>query len=107
MLKVSIEVDENIPCMTFTPQLFINNTNAFRWVVTFLAKWFLAGEHRFQFLPLENGTKTRYVEGECFTGHGVGLWKLMLSVLYTGKGFITMNEAVTVEAQAKVTEKLV
>ena len=56
-LKVSIKVDDNKPCMNFTPQLLINNTNEFRWVGTVLGKWFLAGEHWFQVLPLENGTK--------------------------------------------------
>ena len=106
-LKVSIKVDDSKPCMNFTPQLLINNTNEFRWVGTVLGKWFLAGEHWFQFLPLENGTKTRFVQGECFTGLGVGLFKLMVSVENTRKGFVAMNEALKKEAEAKVTEKLV
>jgi hypothetical protein len=67
----------------------------------------LAGEHWFQFLPLDDGTKTRFVQGECFTGLGVGLFKLMVSVENTRKGFIAMNEALKKEAEAKVTEKLV
>ena len=93
--------------MNFTPQLLINNTNEFRWVGIVFGKWFLAGEHWFQFLPLENGTKTRFVQGECFTGLGVGLFKLMVSVENTRKGFIAMNQALKKEAEAKVTEKLV
>jgi hypothetical protein len=56
------------------------------------------------FLPLDNGTKTRIVQGECFTGLGVGLRKLMV---FARKGFIAMNEALKKEAEAKVTEKLV
>ena len=76
-LKVSIKVDDNKPCMNFTPQLLINNPSEFRWVGIVLGKWFLAGEHWFQFLPLDNGTKTRFVQGECFTGLGVGLFKLV------------------------------
>jgi hypothetical protein len=79
-LKVSIKVDDNKPCMNFTPQLLINNTNEFRWVGTVFGKWFLADEHWFQFLPLENRTKARFVQGECFTGLRVGLFKLMVSV---------------------------
>ena len=94
-LKVSIKVDDNKPCMNFTPQLLINNTNEFRWVGTVLGKWFLAGEHWFQFLPLDNGTKTRFVQVQCFTG--LSVFKLMV----TGKGFIAMNEALKKEAEAK------
>jgi hypothetical protein len=90
-LEVSIKVDDNNKCMKFTPQLLINNTNEFRWVGTVFGKWFLAGEHWFQFLPLGNGTKTRFVQGECFTG--LGLFKLMVSVENIKKGFIAMNEA--------------
>jgi hypothetical protein len=100
-LKVSIKVDDKKPCMNFTPQLLINNTNEFRWVGTVLGKWFLAGEHWFQFIPLENGTKTRFVQGECFTGLGVSVFKLMVSVENTRKGFIAMNEALKKEAEAK------
>ena len=59
------------------------------------------------FLPLDNGTKTRIVQGECFIGLGVGLFKLMVSVKITRKGFVAMNEALKKEAEAKVTEKLV
>ncbi len=94
--------------MNFTPQLLINNSSEFRWVGTVLGKGFLGGgEHWFQFLPSDNGTKTRFVQGECFTGLGVGLLKLMVSVENTRKGFIAMNEALKKEAEAKVTEKLV
>jgi hypothetical protein len=101
-LKVSIKVDDNKPWMTFTTQLLINtNTNEFRWVGTVYGKWFLAGEHWFQFLPLDNGTKTRFVQGECFTGLGVSVFKLMVSVENTRKGFIAMNEALKKEAEAK------
>jgi hypothetical protein len=111
-MKVSIKVDDSKPCMNFTLQLLINNTNEFRWVGTVLGKWFLAGEHWFQFLPLKNGTKTRgtktrFIQGECFTGLGVGLFKLMVSVENTRKGFVAMNEALKKEAEVKVTEKLV
>jgi hypothetical protein len=56
---------------------------------------------------LENGTKTRFVQGECFTGLGLGLFKLMVSVENTRKGFIAMNEALKKEIEAKVPEKLV
>jgi hypothetical protein len=101
-LKVFIKVDENKTCMKSTPQLLINNTNKFRWVGTVFGKWFLAGEHWFQFLPLGNGTKTRFVQGECFTGLGVGLFKLMVYVENTKKGFIAMNEALKKEADAKL-----
>ena len=87
-LKVSIKVDDKKPCMIFTPQLLTNSANEFRWVGTVLGKWFLAGEHWFQFLPFDNGTKTRFVQGECFTGLGVGLFKLKVSVENTRKGFI-------------------
>ena len=85
--------------MNFTPQLLSSNSNEFRWASTVFGKWFLAGW--FQFLPLENGTKTRIVQGECFTGLGVGLFKLVVSVENTRKGFITMNEALKKEAEAK------
>jgi hypothetical protein len=84
-LEVSIKVDDNKQCMKFTPQLLINNTNEFQWVGTVFGKWFLAGEHWFQFVPLDNGTKTCFVQGECFTGLGVGLFKLMVSVENTKK----------------------
>ena len=87
--------------MNFAPQLLINNSSEFRWVGTVFGKWFLAGEHWFQFLPFDNGTKTRFVQGECFTGLGVGLFKLMVSVENTRKGFIAMNEALKKEAEAK------
>ena len=83
--------------MNFTPQLLINNTNEFRWVGTVLGKWFLAGEHWFQFLPLENGTKIALSKESL----GVGLFKLMVSVENTRKGFIAMNEALKKEAEAK------
>ena len=72
-----------------------------------LANGFLLVSHWFQFLPFDNGTKTRFVQGECFTGLVVGLFKLMVSVENTRKGFIAMNEALKKEAEAKVTEKLV
>ncbi len=85
----------------------MNNSSEFRWVDTVLSKWFLAGEHWFQFLPFDNGTKTRFVQGECFTGLGIGLFKLMVSVENTRKRFIAMNEALKKKAEAKVTEKLV
>jgi hypothetical protein len=58
-LKVSIKVDDSKPCMNFTPQLLINNTNEFRWVGTVFGKWFLAGEHWFQFLPFKNSLCSR------------------------------------------------
>ncbi len=89
--------------MNFTPQLLINNSSEFRWVGSVFGKRFLAGKHWFQFLPLENGTKTRFVQGECFTGLGVGLFKLMVSVENTRKGFVAMNEALKKEVEAKVT----
>ena len=80
----------------------INNSSEFRWIGTVLGKWFLAGcEHWFQFLPFDNRTKTRFVQGECFTGLGIGLLKLMISVENTRKGFIAMNEALKKEAEAK------
>ena len=106
-MKVSIKVDDSKPCMNFTLQLLINNTNEFRWVGTVFGKWFLAGEHWLQFIPLENGTKTLLVHGERFTGLGVGLFKLIVSIENTRKGFIAMNEALKKEAEVKVTEKLV
>jgi hypothetical protein len=52
-------------------------------------------------IPLENGTKTRFVQGECFTGLGVSVFKLMVSVENTRKGIIAMNEARKKEAEAK------
>ena len=91
-LKVSIKVDDNKPCMNFTPQLLINNSSEFRWVGTVFGKWFLAGEHWFQFLPLDDGTKIRFIHG---------LFKFMVSVENTRKGFIAMNEALKKEAEAK------
>ena len=72
-----------------------------------LANGFLLASHWFQFLPFDNGTKTRFVQGECFTGLVVGLFKLMVSVENTRKGFIAMNEALKKEAEPKVTEKVV
>jgi hypothetical protein len=93
--------------MNFPPQLVIENRNEFRWLGTFFGKWFLPGEHWLQFLPLENGTKTRFVRGECLTSLGVGRFKLLIAVLNTRKGFIGMNESLKKEAEAKVTEKLV
>ena len=89
------------------PTTINQQLSEFRWVGTVFGKWFLAGEHWFQFLPFDNGTKTRFVQGECFTGLGVGLFKLMVSIENTRKGFIAMNEALKKEAEAKVTEKLV
>jgi hypothetical protein len=47
------------------------------------------------------------VQEECFTGLGVGLFKLMVPVENTRKEYIAMNEALKKEAEAKVTEKLV
>jgi hypothetical protein len=70
-----------------------HNTNEFGWVDTVFGKWSLAGEHSLQFLTLDNGTKTHFVQGECFTGLGVGLFKLMVSVENTRNGSIAMNEA--------------
>ena len=87
--------------MNFTPQLLINNTSEFRWVGTVFGKWFLAGEHWFQFLPFDNGTKTRFVQGECFTGLGVGLFRLMVSVENTRNGLIAMNQTLKKVAEAK------
>jgi hypothetical protein len=51
---------------------------------------------------LENGTKTRFVQGKWFTGLGVSA-----SVENIRKRLIGMNEALKKEAEAKVTEKLV
>jgi hypothetical protein len=51
----------------------------------------------FQFLSLEDGTRIRFVQGECFTGLAVGLLKLMTSVENTRRGFIAMNEALKQE----------
>lgn len=104
-LDVSIKVDEKKP-MKFTPQLLVNTPGEFRWVGTVLGKWFLAGEHWFEFHPIEDGTKTRFVQGESFTGLGVGLFKLMVSVENTRKGFVAMNEALKKEAETKGTEAL-
>ena len=85
--------------------IVINNSSEFRWIGTALGKWFLAGgEHWF---PFDNRTKTRFVQGECFTGLGIGLLKLMVSVENIRKGFIAMNEALKKEAEPKVTEKVV
>ncbi len=67
----------------------------------------LYGTHWLQFLPFDNGTKTRLVQRESYTGLGVSLFKLMVSVGNTRMGFIAMNEALKKEAEAKVTEKLV
>ena len=49
----------------------------------------------------------RFVQEECFTGLGVGLFKLMVFVENTRKGLIAMNEALKKEAEAKVTVKIV
>ena len=51
--------------------------------------------------PLDSGTKTRFVQGECFTGLGVSIFKLMVSVEITRKAFIAMNESLKKEAEAK------
>jgi len=37
-------------------------------VGTAFGKWFLAVEHWIQFFPLYNGSKIRFVQGECLTG---------------------------------------
>lgn len=50
--------------------------------------------------------KTRFMQGQFFTGRGVGLFKLMVSVENTRKEFVAMNEALKKELEAKVTEKL-
>ena len=101
-LKASIKVEANKAAMIFTPQLLINSASEFRWVGTVLGKWFLAGEHWFEFIPSDDGTKTRFVQGEKFTGLGVGLFKLLVSVEKTEKGFIAMNEALKKVVEDKV-----
>lgn len=92
--------------MYFRPQLSVENWDESRWDGFFFGKWFLPSEHWLQFLPLENGTKPSFVQGECFTSLGLSLFKLLIAVLTTRRGFIAMNESLK-EAEATVTEKLV
>jgi hypothetical protein len=53
-------------------------------------------------LPLDNETKIRVVKGECFPGPRVGLSKLIVSVENSRKRFVSMNEALKKEVEAKV-----
>ncbi len=58
-------------------------------------------------LLIRDDAKIRFVQGQCFTGLGVGLFKFMVSVENTRKCFIAINEGLKKEAEAKVTDKLI
>lgn len=96
-MKLSIKTDEK-SSVNLTPTLLTNTVNEFRWKgVVFGGEWLLSGEHWFQFLPLENGTKTRFVQGETF----YGILKFVFSVELLRKGFTSMNEALKKEVESK------
>jgi hypothetical protein len=84
--------------MNFNPLILKNDAaKEFRWKGKLFIKGLFDGEHYFQ-LATVNGTQTRLIHGEQFTGILVGLLLKMIGA-NTLKGFQEMNNALKKRAE--------
>jgi hypothetical protein len=85
--------------MTFRPTVLVALPNQeFRWRGHFLLPGIFDGEHYFQIEPIAPG-RVRFIQGEKFSGILVALAKSSLEG-ETKSGFIAMNQALKVQAEA-------
>ena len=86
--------------MTFTPVVLRNDAEEFRWIGMFLGGWFVSGEHYFRFEKLDDG-KTKFVQGEVFSGIAAGLFLALVGTEKVEKGFEAMNQALKKRCEEK------
>lgn len=85
--------------MVFKPFVLVNESEIeFKWIGKLWVKGLFDGEHRFQLIDNQNGTTT-FIQSEKFTGILVPLLRKMLDQ-NTSKGFISMNEAIKLQAES-------
>ena len=90
-LEVTIQSEGNDP-MDFTPVVLINNENQeFRWIGKLLVKGVFDGEHYFILEEIDS-SRTRFIQGENFTGILSGIFMGMIKEDTEG-GFNAMNKA--------------
>jgi len=86
--------------MTFLPTVLVALPNQeLRWLGHFLLPGIFDGEHYFQIETI-SPDRVRFIHGEKFSGILVGLYKSKLDG-GTKSGFIAMNQALKVLAEAK------
>ena len=85
--------------MTFRPAVLVALPDQeLRWLGHFLLPGIFAGEHYFQIEPISPG-RVRFIQGEKFSGILVALIKSSLED-GTKSGFIAMNRALKIQAEA-------
>lgn len=75
----------------FKPKIVENSDTKFSWVGTLGSDYVFKGHHQFEFISVENGTKTKLIQSEEFSGF------LSAPLLYflkasTLKGYENLNE---------------
>jgi hypothetical protein len=86
--------------MAFSPTVLVASPNQeLRWLGHFLLPGIFDGEHYFQTEAISPG-RMRFIQGEKFSGILVGLYKAKLDG-GTKSGFIAMNKALKLLAEAK------
>lgn len=75
----------------FDPVVLENSEQRFRWKGKLIFDSIFAGEHKFEFVSIENGTKTSFIQSQEFTG--LLAWPLLKFIGEdTQKGFSLFNE---------------
>ncbi|KAK9448077.1 uncharacterized protein V1518DRAFT_419599 [Limtongia smithiae] len=67
-LKIAMTIDTSKSANTMYPTVLKNTAEEFRWKGKLVFDILFAGEHAFQFKPIEDGTKTELVQSEHFSG---------------------------------------
>lgn len=75
----------------FKPKIVENSDTNFAWVGSLGSEYIFKGHHQYEFISVENGTKTKLVQSEDFSGI-LSAPLLYLVKASTLKGFENLNE---------------
>ncbi|GME94433.1 unnamed protein product [[Candida] boidinii] len=96
-LRVRLEPEGASP-MNFSPVVVENTSGVFSWKGTLLADFVFRGTHKFEFVPVDGGKKTKLIQSEEFGGF---LNPVIDYFTYdsTKKAFATFNESLKVKSE--------
>ncbi|KAK9382650.1 uncharacterized protein V2V93DRAFT_160707 [Kockiozyma suomiensis] len=96
-LKVQLEIPGKSP-MVMYPTVLENSEQVLKWKGNVLFDSIFAGEHYFAYSPSEDGSKTKFVQGEKFSGITSRLFMAFFAKS-TEEGFVSLNEALKKKAE--------
>lgn len=90
-LQVKIVLPSSKKENIFDPEVLENSEERFSWKGKLFSDFIFSGKHSFEFCPIENGSKTRLVQKEEFSG--LLAWPLLKFIGEdTAKGFTEFNQ---------------